>query len=97
MNTLPKPGAENSKKRKLQYESILCNSTKLSIDWTSREFQSQIILFLRKIMSSTQLNPELLSLFHICINLMMLPKTTKSKCLDKMHYVCIISMLGSYP
>ena len=28
------------------------NSTELSLDWTSREFQNQTILFLRKIKSS---------------------------------------------
>ena len=28
------------------------NSTELSIDWTSREFQNQTILFLRKVKSS---------------------------------------------
>ena len=38
---------------------------------------------------------KFLFLLHICIDWMMLPETTKSKCLDKMHYVCVISMVGS--
>ena len=36
----------------LEYESILYNSTELSIDWTSREFQNQTVLFLNKFKSS---------------------------------------------
>ena len=52
MNSFPKTGAKNLVKNKLEYESILCNSTELSVDWTSREFQNQSILFSRKINSS---------------------------------------------
>ena len=39
-------------KKNLEYESILYNSTELLDDWTFREFQSQTILFSRKIKSS---------------------------------------------
>ena len=39
-------------KKNLEYESTLYNSTQLSVDWTSREFQNQTILFSRKIKSS---------------------------------------------
>ena len=49
MNSLPKTDAESYLKRNLEYESILCNSTELSVHWTCREFQNQTILFLRKI------------------------------------------------
>ena len=30
-------------KKNLKYDSILYNSTELSVDWTSREFQNQTI------------------------------------------------------
>ena len=36
-------------KKNLKYKSILYNSTELSVDWTSREFQNQSIVFSRKI------------------------------------------------
>ena len=36
-------------KKNLEFESILHNSTELSVDWTFREFQNQTILFLEKI------------------------------------------------
>ena len=36
----------------------LYNSTELSVDWTSREFQNQAISFSRKITYSIQHNPE---------------------------------------
>ena len=47
----------NSKKTNLErsgciYESILSNSTELLVEWTSREFQNQTILFSRKIKGS---------------------------------------------
>ena len=51
MYSFPKTGVESCKK-KLEYESILYNSTELSVDWTSRELQNQTILFSRKIKSS---------------------------------------------
>ena len=35
-------------KKNLKYKSILYNSTGLSVDWTSREFQNQGIVFSRK-------------------------------------------------
>ena len=52
MHSLPKTDAESYLKMNLEYESILCNSTELSVHWKSREFQSQTILFSRKIKSS---------------------------------------------
>ena len=39
-------------KKNFEYESILYNSTELSLDWTSRELQNQTILFSKKIKSS---------------------------------------------
>ena len=36
-------------KKNLKYKNILYNSTGLSADWTSREFQNQSIVFSRKI------------------------------------------------
>ena len=39
-------------KSTFEYDSILYNSTELSVDWTSREFPNQTILFSRKIKSS---------------------------------------------
>ena len=51
MCSFPKTGAESCKK-KLEYESILYNSTEVSVDWTTREFQNQTILFSRKIKPS---------------------------------------------
>ena len=50
-NSFPKTGAKRCLKKNLEYESILYNSTELSVDWTSREFQNQTILFSRKIKS----------------------------------------------
>ena len=35
-------------KKNLKYKRILYNSTELSVDWTSREFQNQSIVFSRK-------------------------------------------------
>ena len=52
MHSFPIAGTERCKKKNLEHESILYNSTKLSIDWTSREFQNQEIVFSRKIKSS---------------------------------------------
>ena len=40
------------KKKNLEYENISNSSTELSVDMTSEEFQSQTILFSRKIKSS---------------------------------------------
>ena len=51
MYSFPKTGVESCKK-KLEYESILYNSTEVSVDWTTREFQNQTILFSRKIKPS---------------------------------------------
>ena len=51
MYPFPKTGAENFYKKNLEYESILCNSTELSGDWTSREFPNQTVLFSSKIKS----------------------------------------------
>ena len=51
MHSFPKTGAECSFKKNLECESILYNSTELSVDWTSRDFQNQSILFARKIRS----------------------------------------------
>ena len=45
---LPKTDAEGCWKRNLEDESILYNSTELSVDWTTRDFQNQNILFSRK-------------------------------------------------
>ena len=56
-------------KKNLEYESILYNSTELSVDLTSREFQNQTILFMlfsRKIKSSNKAVLKLLSPFNIC-------------------------------
>ena len=39
-------------KKNLEYESILHNSTELSVNWASTESQNQNILFSRKIKSS---------------------------------------------
>ena len=39
-------------KKNLEYDSILYDSTELSVDWASREFQNQTILFSRKGKSS---------------------------------------------
>ena len=52
MHSFPKTDAESCLERNLEYESILYNSTKLSVDWTSREFQNQTMLCSRKIESS---------------------------------------------
>ena len=38
---------------------------------------------------------KLLPLFHVSINWMMFPETTKLKSLEELSYVCIISMVGS--
>ena len=35
-------------KKNLKYKSILYNSTELIVDWTSREFQNQSVVFSRK-------------------------------------------------
>ena len=48
MHSFPKTGAESCYKNNLEYESILSNSTKLLVDWTSREFQNQTMLLPRK-------------------------------------------------
>ena len=45
MHSFPKTGAEGCYKKNLKYESIWYNSTKLLVDWTSREFQNQTMLF----------------------------------------------------
>ena len=58
MHSVPKTGTESYLKRNLEYENILYNSTELSVDWTSRRFQNQTILFSRKINSSMEHNPE---------------------------------------
>ena len=58
MRSFPKTGAETCLKKNLEYESILYNSTELSVDWTSREFQNQTILFSRKIKFSINHNPK---------------------------------------
>ena len=34
IRSFPKSGAESCSKRDLEYESILCNSTEVSFDWT---------------------------------------------------------------
>ena len=52
-------------KKNLEYESTLYNSTQLSVDWTSREFQNQTILFSRKIKSSMEHNPEVTSISYM--------------------------------
>ena len=52
MHSFPKVGAESFYKKNFEYESILYNSTELSVEWTSREFRNQTILFSRKIKSS---------------------------------------------
>ena len=49
MHSLTKTGAESCLKKNLEYESILHNFTELLVDWTSREFQKQTILFPKKI------------------------------------------------
>ena len=49
MHSLTKIGAESCLKKNLEYESILHNFTELLVDWTSREFQKQTILFPKKI------------------------------------------------
>ena len=38
--------------KNLEYKSILYNSNELLVDWTSKGFQNQTILFSRKIKSS---------------------------------------------
>ena len=52
MHSFSTTGAESSKKKNLEYESILYNYAELSVDWTSREVQNQTILFSGKIHSS---------------------------------------------
>ena len=52
MHSFAKTGAESCSPKNLQYDSILHNSTELSVDWASREFQNQTVLFSRKIKSS---------------------------------------------
>ena len=52
MDSSPKAGAESCSKKNLEYENTLYNSTELSVDWTSREFQNQTILSSTKIKSS---------------------------------------------
>ena len=52
MHLFPETGAKSCYKRNLEDESILYNATELSVDWTSRDFQNQTILFSRKIKSS---------------------------------------------
>ena len=52
MHSFPKTGVESCLKMNLEYENILYNSTELSVDWISTEFQNQTILFSRKIKSS---------------------------------------------
>ena len=47
-------------KKNLEYESILYNSTELLVDWTSREFLNQTILFSRKIKFLMWHNPEVI-------------------------------------
>ena len=49
MHFFPKTSAESYLKKNLEYENTLHNSNEPSVDWTSREFQNQTILFLRKI------------------------------------------------
>ena len=48
---LSKTNAESCLKNH-EDESILYNSTELSVDWTSRELQNQTVLFSRKIKCS---------------------------------------------
>ena len=52
LRTLSQKRMQKFVKKNQEYESILYNSTELSTDWTSKEFQNQIILFSRKIKSS---------------------------------------------
>ena len=52
MRPFPKNGVKSCSKKNLEYESILCHSTELSVDWTSRKFQNQTTLFSRKIKPS---------------------------------------------
>ena len=49
MHSFPKTGAEGCQEKNLEYGRILYNSTELSVDWTSTEFQNQTILFSAKI------------------------------------------------
>ena len=39
-------------KKNYEYKNILYYATELTVDWTSREFQNQTLLFSRKIKSS---------------------------------------------
>ena len=38
MDSFPQTGAGSFLKKNLEYESILSNSTELSVEWASREF-----------------------------------------------------------
>ena len=58
MRSFPKTGAESCYKRKLEYESILHNSTERLVGKTCREFENQSIIFSRKINSSIKHNFE---------------------------------------
>ena len=62
MHSFPKTGAENCFKKNLEHGNILYNSTgwltghpenstELLVDWASREFQNQTLLFSEKIKS----------------------------------------------
>ena len=48
MHSFPKTSAESCKKENLEYDSILYNSTELSVDWTAREFQKKTIFIIFK-------------------------------------------------
>ena len=75
MHSFPKTGSESCWKKNPKYDSNLYNSTELSVDWTSREFQNQAILFSRKMKSLTKHNPEVTESFLY----MFLPKQLTSK------------------
>ena len=62
-------------KKNLEYESILYNSTELLVDWTSREFLNQTILFSRKIKFLMRHNPEVI----VSISYIFLAKQQTSK------------------
>ena len=57
-DSFPKIGEESCLEKNREYENLSYNSTELSVDCTSRKFQNQAILFLRKTKSSISHNPE---------------------------------------
>ena len=60
----PKNWCRKLLKKRLECESILHNSTELSVDWTSRELQNQTILFQKRLSLRWNIILKLLSLHN---------------------------------